>query len=45
MGLECGRLLPRKQRKTVLMQHQDKRKAASEIVVAYSRGGTFSAFA
>jgi hypothetical protein len=43
--LECGRWLPRKVRKTVLMQHHDKRRAASEIVVADSRGGTISAFA
>jgi hypothetical protein len=40
-GLKCGRWLPRKLRNTVLMQHHDKRRAASEIVVADLRGGTF----
>jgi hypothetical protein len=37
--------LPRKLRNTVLMQHHAKRRAASQIVVADSRGGSFSAFA
>ncbi len=32
-------------KKSVLMQHHDKRRAASEIVATNSRGGTFSAFA
>jgi hypothetical protein len=40
-GLECGRWLPTKLRNTVLMQHHDKRRAALEIIVACSRGGTF----
>jgi hypothetical protein len=44
-GLKCSRWLPRKLKNTVLMQHHDKRRAASEIVVADSRGGTFLAFA
>jgi hypothetical protein len=44
-GLRCGRWLQRKLRNTVLMQYHDKRRAASEIVVADSRGRTFSAFA
>jgi hypothetical protein len=44
-GFRCCPWLQRKLRNTVLMQHHDKRRAASEIVVAYSRGRTFLAFA
>jgi hypothetical protein len=43
--LERGWWLSRKLRNTVLMQRQDKRRAALEIVVADSRGGAFSALA
>ncbi len=32
-GLECSQWLPKTQRNTVLMQHHDKRRAASEIVI------------
>ena len=42
-GLECGQWLLRKLRNTVFMQQDYKRRPASEIVVADSRGGIFSA--
>jgi hypothetical protein len=32
-GFECSQWLPKTQRNTVLMQHHDKRRAASEIVI------------
>jgi hypothetical protein len=44
-GLECDQWLLRKLRNTVFMQTVDKRRSASEIVVADSRGGIFSACA
>ena len=44
-GLERGQWLSRKMRNTVLMQQNDLLTPASEIVVADSRGGIFSAFA
>ena len=47
-GYKCGQWLLRKLRNTVFMQQDDKthkRRPASEIVVADSRGGMFSAFA
>ena len=43
-GLECGHWLLRKLRNTVFMKQDYKRRPASEIVVADSRGGIFSAF-
>ena len=44
-GLECGQWLLRKLRNSVFMQQDYKRRPASEIVVADSRRGIFSAFA
>jgi hypothetical protein len=39
-----GHGLPRKRRKTMLMQHHVRRRAALEIVVANSRGELISTF-